>query len=107
MRGIIFTFGDLSPLELVKKHNEFLGRVVKVKRGGRIHHYYYSGILDDMPFLKLSNGCYFLPLPENVGLITPGDGPIVAELDIEKRKLKTGAQYFLEKYKGIKVNNLE
>lgn len=107
MKGIIFTFGDLSPAELVKIHNQFLGRVVKVKRGGLVHHYYYAGILDDMPFLKISNGCYFLPTPDNIEIMSPGKTPLKVDIDIKESDLKTGAQYFLEKYKDIKVNNLE
>jgi len=106
MKGIIFTFGDLSPSELVKKHNEVLGRVVKVKRGGTTHYYYYAGLLDNIPFLKISNGCYFLPNVDKNELSIPRKYIIEADLEINKKDLKTGAQYFLEKYKGVKVNNL-
>lgn len=110
MKGYIITYNTISAKEMTDLNNNFIGRVVRVKRGNTIFHYYYSGLLDNISYIKLSNGCYFIgnqycgrELITNLNHITIWD----AELEVKPDELYTAREYFRKKYNNIRVANLD
>ena len=57
MKGYLITYKEEEDKrEIVKSNHYLLGKITRVL--GRL--YYYPGVLDDVKFLKISNGCYFV-----------------------------------------------
>ena len=94
---------------ITQRNNELFGRVVKIKRGGRYLYYYYSGLLEDVEYIRLAKGCYFIKADRSIldSFIYIDDVDIInATLDITDNSLYTGKQYFRIQYKDLEVNNL-
>jgi len=107
MKGYILSYNNnLSSHEIVKINNYLLGRVCKVKRHNIVFNYYYPGLFDNILFLKLSNGCYFIEKQPN--LVFPGMVNIFdAEIDeLLPEQMITGREYFQIKYNNERVKNL-
>lgn len=106
MDGYIIQYRAETYNDLLKLTNTLLGRVVRVEQKDGIRHYYYKGLLHNIAYYKLSNGCYFITAIDNH--ITSLDNIKItkAKINIKKKDLITGNKYFQNKYEGIKVNNL-
>jgi len=102
MKGYILIYDTNNSKELMELNNVIFGRVVKIKRNNKIFLYYYSGILDDKKYYRLSNGCYFILDEIELMNVTC----IKSDIDINENNLITASEYFRNKFKDNRVVNL-
>jgi len=56
MNGFLVAFNSSSKKEIVQINHHLFGRIVTTDNG----RYYYCGRLENIPYFKLGNGCYFI-----------------------------------------------
>lgn len=106
MEGFILQYRASSPQDILRINTKLLGRVVTVNRNNKDHYYYYRGLLHDVGFYKLSNGCYFVTAI-NQHLSGLANVKItIADIDIKPQELINGRIFFMQKFEGKRVNNL-
>jgi hypothetical protein len=109
MKGYIITYDASSNKDILDINNSLFGRVVKIKRRNGIFLYYYSGLFHNTRYLKLSNGCYFIPYTDiDLDLLKAYNINIYnTEIIIAENALQTAEQYFRNKFEGETVINLD
>lgn len=57
MEGIILILTPDNKRDLTELNHKLFGRISKMNDS----YYYYSGLFEDIPYLKLAQACYFVP----------------------------------------------
>lgn len=104
LTGYILTYNTDDYKDMMKINNLLFGRVVRVKRNGRPFNYYYKGLLSDVHYFKMSNGCYFIT--EELDYNNLNISLRKATLNLNMDLMTTAVEYFREKYNGEQVKNL-
>ena len=110
IKGYLIRYkNSMSSTWITQRNNELFGRVVKIKRAGREIYYYYAGVLENVKYVRLSKGCYFIVADKtflrNFAYVDDVDF-IEATLNISEDSLYTAKEFFQFQYQGIEVNNL-
>ncbi len=58
--GCLVTYNSSKTCDITKTNYYLFGRIATIKKSQGVQKYYYPGILENIPFRKLSNGCYFV-----------------------------------------------
>ncbi len=110
MDGYLLTYNTNIPLEITNLNNKLFGRVVKVRRNNRLFLYYYSGLFNNIYYYKLTNGCYFITIDNNLyrQLSNIEDIRLItATVSVGQEQLITASNYFRSKYPTETVRNLD
>ena len=60
LKGFLISYkNNLSRKDITLINYYLFGRIVKKKSGGKTDLYYYPGLFENTPYIKISNGCYF------------------------------------------------
>lgn len=107
MEGYIITYESNLTSKQITEINYFLFGKVLSKMGRK---YYYSGLLDSIPYNRLGNGCYFI-ITDNKDVINTLKTQstflaIKSELHTDKLSLETARNTKRLKYKNVFVKNL-
>jgi len=102
MKGFIVIFNNKNREAITKINHSLFGRICYTPKGK----YYYSGLLENTKYSRLSNGCYFIESINNNlnGLINI----IKVDIEIDSNILCTAKDYWkkhIEK-NGLIVKNL-
>jgi hypothetical protein len=114
MKGFIVAYSARSRRVLSQLNHGLLGRIIRVPQKHKgIVSYYYQGVFDDLEFLRLKEGCYFVKGDRVVMSAVKEfvlDSAIVvrADVDLSFEDLVTGREFWNKhsKSKGWKVKNL-
>ena len=98
MEGYILVY---SGSKQVQTNNALFGKITTIKRGGYSNKYFYKGLLDNIKYIKLSKGCYFLT--EKVDESTEYK-QIPCTLDIDIDKLNTAREYWKKFIDNNEIN---
>ena len=111
MKGNIITYAEgITKREIVDNNNTIFGKVIKSHQTGKFTYYYYPGILHEVRYSKLANGCYFIPESAAIHLIAQQCTNIQiinAQIFIGQEKLFTASEHFRNKFENRTVVNLE
>ncbi len=61
IEGTLVTYHSSKRKDITRINYYLFGRVATIKANNKTQKYYYPGILEEVPFKKLTNGCYFIP----------------------------------------------
>jgi len=88
MEGFLVLFNSNSRKELTKINHLLFGRIVYTAK----ENYYYCGELENIPYCRLTNGCYFISreIPNGEGLLTLLKGNI----ELNNNVLLTAKEYW-------------
>jgi len=103
MEGFLVLFKSSKREDITRINHCLFGRIAYNSKGK----YFYKGLLDSIPYIRLTNGCYFIT--QNVGDV---DGLIIVrkcDFNTENDRLLTAREYWLEHSKNngwVEVKNL-
>lgn len=107
--GFLVTYGSSNRRDITQINHLLFGRVVTIQKENRRERYYYPGMLEQLGFKKVTNGCYFIKERPQF----PEDGEdsrytktlvlinfIPAIVEFPDDAFLTGRQYWEDKIKG-------
>lgn len=59
--GLLVTYHSSKRKDITRINYYLFGRIATIKANNKIQKYYYPGVLENVPFKKITNGCYFIP----------------------------------------------
>ena len=102
MLGYLITYKTKSRSDIVKINHYLFGKIVNVNK----KKYFYPGLLDNIMFMKINNGCYFITIKMNDN----EDKFVVynVDLNIDNSQLYNARTKWLKhvKQKQLQVKNL-
>lgn len=100
--GSLIVYNSSDRKDITKINHFLFGRVVSIKKDQRVNKYYYPGALENQPFKKITNGCYFTKrLDDNCGGLL---NILPAKVSFFSNDMVTARKCWEGRIKG-KVNN--
>jgi len=107
MEGILLSYKHNLSRNDITNINYFLFGKVLTKKAKK---YYYPGLLNDVKYVKMGNGCYFIgqPVYTLANVLLNNDNVIIytCSLDILDSALLTAREIKSKQYNGVFVKNL-
>lgn len=88
--GLLIVYNSSSRAETTALHRLLFGRIVSM---GKSRKYYYPGILEDIKYFKINDGCYYIVEPIT-GLSEINIESYPCSMDIDESKLCTAKEHW-------------
>ena len=70
IEGSLITYNSSDRKDITKINYYLFGRISTIRKNNFKEQYYYPGLLENIPFKKLTNGCYFIPVEKFDGQVS-------------------------------------